>query len=243
MAGSNGSRLDVRGNGPADAELLIAIRRNDARAMREFVRRFELILRDQARRLGVLESDRQTVIMEFMDDMLVKLAQSESPRHLTSFVVRSFRNHVIDMHREQAAYDRLLQSLELVDGAEAMAAMGCSEFMLRSAIGQHDAGQPAPPAHSSRDMLVHALFDGCSVEDRQLLVWSAHRVPLRECAEWLGISYDSARQRISRLRSKLVRECVAYIDELPQADRDALTRLLGWTSSSAVNESTEDTVI
>lgn len=210
----------------ADVALLIRIRRNEVRALREFAHRFEPVLLDQARRLDVSKSERATVVTGFLDDILVKLASSPSPspRSLPSFVVTSFRNCVADLHREAALRERRVASQEDMFGTERVVMAGCSEFMLRAAEGPDAEYELA--AGSPGLGLVRTLFAECSSEDRQLLVWSAHRVPLRECAAWLGISYDSAKQRLSRMRARLIRQSVTHLSELSASDRANLVRLL-----------------
>ena len=208
----------------ADVELLTGIHRNNVRALYEFVRRFEPLLLDQARRLNVGASERKTVVTGFLDDMLVKLASSPAPRSLPSFVITSFRNCVADMHRENALRDRHSVSPDDLVGDERVVAACCSEFMLRAATGpgaEYDLPEQNPGAE-----LVHALFAECTAEDRQLLVWSAHRVPLRDCAAWLGISYDSAKQRLSRLRSRLTRKSITHLSECSADDRASVVRIL-----------------
>lgn len=87
-------------------------------------------------------------------------------------------------------------------------------------------GPSATDARPPSEELMRAVLERCSAEDRQLLVWSSHRVPLRDCAAWLGISYDSAKQRLSRLRARLVRESIAHLSQLGDEDRAVLLRLL-----------------
>ena len=205
-----------------DADLLTGIRRNELRALRQFVQRFEPILMDQARRLDVSRSERRTVVTGFLDDILVWLARAPAPRSLASFVITSFRNCVADVHREAAAHERDSLSDE-TDGGERVVRAGCSEFMLRSARGPDVEDEPSQTPGIA---LMTVLLRGCSVQEKQLLVWSAHRVPLRECAAWLGISYDSAKQRLSRLRARLVRESIAYMSQLSVSDRVELSRRL-----------------
>lgn len=207
----------------ADVELLTRVRRNDVRALREFAHRFEPILLDQARRLDVSKSERANVVTGFLDDILVKLACSPSPRSLPSFVVTSFRNCVTDLRREASLRERRAASQEDMVGIERVVMAGCSEFMLRAAEGPDVEYESA--ARPSGAELVRVLFAECSSEDRQLLVWSAHRVPLRESAEWLGISYDSVKQRLSRLRARLIRRSITHLSELPDSDRANLVRL------------------
>jgi DNA-directed RNA polymerase specialized sigma24 family protein len=152
----------------------------------------------------------------------VKLAATTTaPRSLASFVITGFRNHVTDVRRESAARVRFERECGSGERADGVAAAGCSEFMLRAAEGVC-----APDVRSSGEELLRIVLQRCSAEERQLLVWSSHRVPLRECAVWLGISYDSAKQRLSRLRARLIRESVASLSRLGDEDRAALVRLL-----------------
>jgi DNA-directed RNA polymerase specialized sigma24 family protein len=217
----------------ADVDLLIGIRGNDVGALRRFALRFEPILMDQARRLGIGQEERRTVVTGFLDDILVKLADAPAPRSLIAFVITSFRNCVTDLHREASTRERHSRSIEEMIGAERVVRSTCSEFMLRAARG---ADSEDDSASSAGVALVRALLDGCSQQERQLLVWSAHRVPLRECAAWLGISYDSAKQRLSRLRARLVRDSIARISVLPASDRAELTRLLRRSGVTIDNE-------
>ena len=223
-----------------DADLLTGVRRNELRALRQFVQRFEPILLDQARRLDVSRDERRTVVTGFLDDILVRLARTPAPRSLGSFVITSFRNCVADVHREAAAQGHNSLSDE-TDGGERVVRAGCSEFMLRSARGPDIEDEPSQTPGIA---LMTALLRGCSVQEKQLLVWSAHRVPLRECAAWLGISYDSAKQRLSRLRARLVRESIAYMAQLPASDCAELSRRLhiGGVETGAHTTVTTDNV-
>lgn len=102
MADLGEGQTGQRNRRQRDADLLVGVRRTDASALREFVQRFEHMLLDQARKLGVRRSERRTVVTEFLDDVLVKLAACPAPRALTSFVVTSFRNFAVDMSRLRA---------------------------------------------------------------------------------------------------------------------------------------------
>lgn len=222
-------RVGERSEGGArpdpDTELLTGIRRNELNALRDFVLRFEPVLLDQARRLGVGPSDRGTIVTGFLDDILVKLAntKTEAPRSLTAFVITSFRHCMIDLHREAEMRERHARSEEEMIGTEYVVRATCSEFMLRAARGD-DGGEES--SSSAAAELVRVLLAGCSSDERQLLVWSAHRVPLRECAAWLGISYDAAKQKLSRLRARLVRDSITHLSSLADSDRRELSRLL-----------------
>lgn len=202
---------------PTDTELLIALRRCDSKAYDAFARRFAGALLDQARRLGVDRAERETVVTEFLDDIVIRLATRDTPRSLAYFVVVAFRNHVLDARR--AAQRRRDPDASDVDD---VLHATCSAYTLRVAEGTAGAGTRA---RAARDLIAHVVA-GCTESERQLLLWSAHRVPLREAAAWLGISHATARQRIVRLRARLVRDTARHLDALTPEERARVTTLL-----------------
>lgn len=200
-----------------DTELLIALRRCDSRAYAAFARRFSGVLLDQAHRLGIDRSERETIVTEFIDDIIIRLATREAPRSLGYFVVVAFRNHVLDEHR---AARRRTESAT-ADGDDVLHA-SCSAYTMQVAESA-DAASASPSA--ARDLIARVVA-GCTESERQLLLWSAHHVPLREVAGWLGISHAAVRQRIVRLRARLVRDTARHLDTLAPAERLRVTRLL-----------------
>ncbi|MEO8945841.1 MAG: hypothetical protein ABI338_05030 [Gemmatimonadaceae bacterium] len=111
------------------------------------------------------------MMMEFLDDILVKLAATTSaPRTLTSFVIASFRNHVTDVRRESAARGRYVREHSSDEQSDQVAGAGCSGFMLRAAEGP-SATDGRPPSEE----LMQAVLERCSAsqlgdEDRAVLV-------------------------------------------------------------------------
>lgn len=215
---------DERGSAQQrDLRLLLGIREGDSTALRAFVKRFRPLLLDQARRLHVADGERVTIVTSFLDDILISLARLTPPKALSSYVVTSFRNCIAAMHRHESMLERQAEAHAEELGAERVVGGSCSEFMLRSvgALEVGEAPQPIPGA-----ALLNALLKSCTVEEKQLLVWISHRVPLRDCAGWLGISYDSAKQRVSRLRARLKCESAVFISNSPADKREALVRIL-----------------
>jgi DNA-directed RNA polymerase specialized sigma24 family protein len=223
VSAANGMDVSARRRSESDTDLLVRVRSNDPRALREFVSRFDAILLYQARRMGVSEGERRTVVIEFLDDILVKLARSAAPKDLAPFVITSFRNFVTDMHRQASIREQRNESVEDVSGLERVIRAGCSEFMLRAA--QAPSVDDTDPPLAAMEML-DVVFESCSDEEKTLLIWSAHRVPLRDCAVWMGISYSAMKQRMYRLRARLARDCLGRLRDLPAPDRIALTRIL-----------------
>jgi len=200
-----------------DTELLIALRRCDSRAYEAFARRFSGVLLDQAHRLGIDRSERETVVTEFLDDIIIRLATRESPRSLGYFVVVAFRNHVLDARR---AAKRRTESTA-TDRDDVLHA-SCSAYTMQ--VAESASGASAHPS-VARDLIARVVA-GCTESERQLLLWSAHGVPLREVAGWLGISHAAVRQRIVRLRARLMRDTARHLDTLPPAERLRVTKLL-----------------
>lgn len=202
-----------------DTDLLIALRRCDARAYDAFTRRFASMLFDQARRLGVDATERDTVVTEFLDDIMIRLATRDAPRALAHFVVTSFRNRVADMRRAERRRDD--REAAANRGTDALHA-SCSAYTLRAA-------EPVPSVDDAktgaRELIEHVLAE-CTEDEQKLLLWSAHHVPLREVASWLGISHVAARQRIVRLRARLIRGTARHLAGLPEAERARVSELL-----------------
>lgn len=199
----------------ADADLLIALRRCDARAYDAFTRRFAAVLFDQARRLGVDAAERETIVTEFLDDIIIRLATREAPRALGHFVVTSFRNRVVDTRRAARRRDARSESADALHGS-------CSAYTLRAA----EPASSVDETKSDARELIERVLAECTDDERKLLLWSAHHVPLRDVAAWLGISHTAARQRIVRLRARLIRGTARHLAALPSAERARVSELL-----------------
>lgn len=208
---------------PDEIALLIGIRRGERKALCEFMRRFQPLLLDQARRLGTEPQERDNVITAFLDDIALKLAHMQAPRSLSTFIIKSFRNHVADAWRaDDTRLQRDTGECDLIGGERVVSAT-CSAFAIRATLGP-DAGGSSTTVPAAT--LMNAIMRGCTREERSLLVWSSQRVPMRDIAEWLGISYGAARQRIARLRARLAHESIQHLVNLDPADRAVITRLL-----------------
>jgi DNA-directed RNA polymerase specialized sigma24 family protein len=203
----------------ADARLLAGIRRADRAALEEFVMRFTPLLLYQARQLGIPSSERCAAVTTFLDTMLMRIAAGSRPRFMKSYLVRAFRNEVLGAVREGGTEEQRLEQHSEDHGDTRIVAAVCSEYMIRAAVCPG-----AELLHSSaRDVaLVHLvahLTSTMSERERELVGWLAHRVPARDIARWLGISYAATRVRISRLRARMVQESLRYRDGLPAGER------------------------
>lgn len=226
--GDKEEKQELRAPQPDHVALLVRIRRGEGDALTEFTHLVRPLLLDQARVLGIDRSERATIVTDFIVDFLLKIPHITAPRSLLSFVVRSFRNHISDIRSVESARDRRDEAACELVGDEHVVTATCSAYALRAALGPDAVGpdsadtQTATPAA----VLINMLMCGCTQEDRSLLIWSSQRVPMREIAVWLGISYAAARQRITRLRAHLARESVRLLPNLDPEDRVVITRLL-----------------
>src|SRR5690606_33070432 len=60
-----------------------------------------------------------------------------------------------------------------------------------------------PPTHPALLALAGRLDQLLREDERYLLLWTSHGVPMRMAAEWLGLSQSVAAKRLSRLRTRL----------------------------------------
>ncbi len=103
---------------------------------------------------------------------------------------------------------------------------GLSTYSLRAAAGEGVDVAP-PELHPVLARLAVELDAGLREQDRQLLAWLADHVPMRTAAEWLGIGYDAALKRASRLRARLRVAALAHTDALPPGERRVVHAFLG----------------
>jgi hypothetical protein len=109
----------------------------------------------------------------------------------------------------------------------------CSEASVRASRGlatferyveKDDTADDSPDMLESRSRavatLITRLIATMSAEDQQIAAWLYERVPYREIALWLGVSYDAASKRGWRLGRRLRAEALlmaarAKPDDLP----------------------------
>lgn len=225
MHGADGSGAARRSNAE-DVALLGAIRRGDAAAIAKFIDRMIPLLLDAARHGGIEPSERETLVLEFLDDVVLQLMRMPVPVSPAGFVTTAFRHRLSD--RARAAAARLRHDVgecEAIGGEHTVAAT-CSDFT-RRAVATPDADPlSGEPARAVIGAFLGRLTSECSEDDRYLLVSVSQRVPLRECARGLGISHDAAKQRISRLRARLRAAALEQLAALEPHDRAIIVRLL-----------------
>lgn len=212
----------------SDRELVLAIRAGSDRALDELFARFRPLLVRQARRAraGAGEAD------DFALDLLVRTAARLSdprvaiPDSLAAWLAGALRHRLANARRDRARRDRLHReaSDDSWGAGERVVAAACSEATLRASRG---ADWETPPAHPAVVLLQRALIAGLTDAEQQLLLWDHHRIPKRVMAEWLGIGYEAAKQRIRRLRLRLRATALRFVDTLDERDRRIVEHYVG----------------
>ena len=185
------------------------------------------LLLDATRRERIAQSERETLVLEFLDDIVLQLMHGPLPASPAGFATTAFRHRLSDLARADAArHRRDVDDCEAVGGEPTVAA-ACSDFT-RRAVHAPDADDrlvDGPVRGVVREFLTQLTAD-CTDDDRDLLIAVSNRVPLRECADWLGISHDAAKQRVARLRTRLRARALAQLVTLAPSDRAIVVRLL-----------------
>jgi len=79
-------------------------------------------------------------------------------------------------------------------------------------------------------------------EEQQILAWEERRVPHRQIAEWLGVSYDAATKRIWRLKRRSQTLAAHYAQVMPPEDRREMERLFRRAAVNGVSRAAESRV-
>ena len=237
-----GARADLAG-GPStwsEATLLAAMRRERPASIAEFYLRYAPLLRRLGRRWGLADADAEQVATDTLTDVALALLAPDAvaPRALASYVATALRHRLGMAHRGQArraARDGGLETTADATPVRRRARVAeppvvralCSSYALRASAGPDPASAadvPSPDPALLR--LVQRLESELREPDRLLLVWTAHHVPLRTIAEWLGVGYEATVKRAARLRTRLRAVVAAHADALPADDRRRLHRIL-----------------
>jgi RNA polymerase sigma factor (sigma-70 family) len=211
----------------SSSDLLCRGRTGDSSATTALYAGFQRLLSETARSSGLSTDVQNELTTSFLSDIIMHLFQVDIvPIHLDSYVSRSFRNRLVDYHRERLSRER--RSAEaatiLSSSGESAVASCCSEHALRAASGPDaDERDLSPKAVSG---LLSSILGSLSPTDRALLDWVAVRASSREIADALGISTIAAKVRLHRLRLRLRRASVNYLATLEQIDRMELLKLI-----------------
>ena len=217
-----------------DAALVAALRREERRAFAELFDRFAPRLVRLARAWGVPDGEREPLAAEVLGDVAMALARhaAPAPRSLAAYLATALRRRVGAQARARGRRARLVGSADDGDcfappsrDPEITGDVGrllCSEYARRAADPEWSSSPVAPAVARLAEHLVGGLSD----DDRRLLAWLAHDVPLRTAAGWLGVGYEAAGKRAQRLRARLRVRAERWVERLPEEERRAVGAFL-----------------
>lgn len=219
------------GRGPRSGNFVVAIRRADESALREFFIYFQPVLLEHARRLGIPPGNANEIVMTFLDDKVTELVKMDiEPASLAGYVVRSFRNRVFNIRRDEQTRDGIHDNAMTYVGsaAQRIVAECHSEYGIRSAIPDDGAPFLRPALVKLSEYSAAQLTN----DEVGLLMAMGDRVPMREIAEWLGINYANCRVKAHRLRGRIAKLALQYIQQLEPAEREEVQRFLKRAATS-----------
>jgi hypothetical protein len=207
-----------------DAGVIAAMRDGDLWAWGEFGVRFEPLLLAYARRIGIPADARRERVLDLLADEGMRLAEGRGvvPSQLPSYLAKALRHRYLNEKRSSArrAAAYTAASFESHSGEapgesgatrrngpsggealrERLVESACSEGALRDSLGPADSSQRASPAVETLTAYIRLHLTD---EEQQILAWEERRMPHRQVAEWLDVSYDAATKRIWRLKRRM----------------------------------------
>lgn len=209
---------------------VVAIRRADESALREFFIYFQPVLLDHARRLGIPPGNADEIVMTFLDDKVTELVKMDiEPASLAGYVIRSFRNRVFNIRRDERTRDVIYDDAMTSIGAQRIVAECHSEYGLHAATSPSDSAPFLRPALLKLSEYSAAQL---TTDEIGLVMALGDRVPMREIADWLGITYANCRVKAHRLRGRIAKLALQYMNELEPAEREEVQRFLKRAATS-----------
>lgn len=208
---------------PTSTKLLAAIHDGDEVAIREFFVLYAPLLRDQARRMGIVGDERDEVVMTLLDDVVLHLMEHRlAPRDLARYLVAAFRNRARRRHRaagrrtnaQSAAYSTIGSA------GQQIVAECVSAYTLAASLS-HDS-TPTPRVVIAR--FAQHLAAELGEDETKMMIGIGRHMPLREIAEQLGITYGAARVRVHRLRERFRKIASGYVATLTPEDKTEIAK-------------------
>ncbi|MFN2399117.1 MAG: RNA polymerase sigma factor [Gemmatimonadaceae bacterium] len=210
----------------SDSELIDGLRASDVWAFNEYIQRFQRGLWAQAKRAGIPAGDRHDWVSDLLSDVAMTLIRKKHPLRgsLVAYLAGACRLKLLHRYREEIERNqRLEEAMSNMASGQRVVMESASEYVMHASLG--------PEAiDASMSLVLHrlasALDEGLTETERLLLVWVSNHIPRRQIAEWLGIEYMAAAQRISRLCRRLREAAAKFGTDLDETERAELKRFL-----------------
>ena len=211
-----------------DAALIDAMRDGVPEAWTEFDARFRPLLERYAARVGIPRWDWSVCITEVLDDEALRLVERgvAPPQHMTAYLVRAVRNRFLELKRATLRRDRrYADAAALQPVAGGAIAVLISEHTRRASDTPRVAEERVYGSNAVR-RFAQLISASLSDQERQLLAWVSEGVPRRLIAEWLGVTREAAKKRVSRLCHRVRALAVETRERLPAEGGREIDRLL-----------------
>jgi hypothetical protein len=206
---SNPTHTTLERVAASDAELIAALRRNDATAWTAFHARFRPKLEAYANKADIPRWEWPACITDVLADESLRLAHpdAEVPRRLDAYLIRAVRNKYLYSKRAASCRDRNHLAASDQRSGEWFIPTTCSEDARRASAGPD--GEQLEISDSLR-RFAHDLSSGLSDDERAILNWVSEGVPRRTIATWLGVRHEACAKRIWRLCRRLRAEAARH---------------------------------
>ncbi len=206
-----------------DNALIDAMRAEDERALDEFIVRHQRLLFERARLAGFARRECEDYVIEVVEEIAMQIvAQRIRPtKTLAAYVVKCFFNRLADIGEQTKRRTRMIH--ERTEDAPARGERAVVSLVSEDAIRSSQGPDwESTPVSKALQRLAQKIEQGLSAEEEQMLAWQSCRIPLRQIAAWLGLTYDGAAQRSWRLRERLRRTATQFAFTLSPEDRRQL---------------------
>jgi DNA-directed RNA polymerase specialized sigma24 family protein len=230
---SNPTHKTLERAADSDAELIAALRRNDAAAWTAFNARFRPKLEAYANKADIPRWEWSACITDVLADEALRLAHRdvEVPRRLDAYLIRAVRNKYLYSKRAASCRDRNHLAASDQRSGEWFIPTTCSEDARRASAG------PDGERLEISDTLLRLARDlvgGLSDEERAILNWVGEGVPRRTIATWLGVGREACAKRIWRLCRRLRAEAAKHTESYDGRARLEVERFLRRARRAAV---------
>ena len=201
-----------------------AMRRDDSRAIDEFLVRYQRLLFDRARRAGIERRRCENCIIELLEDLAMGIVSGRlRPEKLSGYVFRAFSRRFSRSARKKNDPARPVHG-EMADSdveEEDAFVAAHSDHSVRASRGADWEPARMSPA---LERLASMLDDGLTPDEQQLLGWMSRYIEIVRIADWLAINSDAAEKRITRLRARLREVAARHVSQFSDVERHELRR-------------------
>ena len=225
----------------SDEELIQRIRKNESLAFQELFWRFQTLLVRYARQLGVQPALREELVVELLNDAVLRLMQYDK-RCRNPWLPISSRHFVTGWERQRAPHARQSRPRANSQAMATRAIWSSNRAPRHRSARVVVTGLSLRPWHP-RSSDSRARLMRLTEEERAILDCVARYVPQRIIAEWVGMTHGALRIRVWRLRERLREAAVAYAAHLSPVERLELKDFFRRTAMLRREDVTRETTV